>query len=146
MVMVIDGSTPGALSFNRPEGLALDGAQRLYVADSCNHRIQIYDEAGRFLRAHGRAGEREGEFSYPYDIRVDGLGRQFICEFGNSRIQVLDDQDRLLEILGGAGSAVGQLNNPWAIALDSQGNLYVADSLNHRVQKWVARRGTKPGT
>jgi ABC-type Fe3+ transport system permease subunit len=144
LVTVMDGSTPGALPFNRPEGLALDQGQRLYVADSCNHRIQVYDALGRFVRAHGRAGQGLGEFSYPYDIQVDAAGRQYVCEFGNSRIQVLDAADRPIEVLGGPGSAPGQLNNPWAIALDSQGNLYVADSMNHRVQKWVVRAGSVP--
>jgi ABC-type Fe3+ transport system permease subunit/sugar lactone lactonase YvrE len=142
---VIDGATPGALPFNRPEGLGLDEQERIYVADSCNHRIQIYDREGRFLRAHGRAGEGVGEFSYPYDIRIDAMGRQYVCEFGNSRIQILDREDRPLEILGGPGSAPGQLNNPWSLALDSRGNLYVADTLNHRVQKWVVRRGARQG-
>ena len=125
--------------FNRAEGLGIDGHDNVYVADSCNHRIQVFSAEGKFLRAHGKAGSNGGELSYPYDIRVDAQGLQYICEFGNSRLSVFDAQDRLVEVIGEAGGAPGKFANPWAIALDSKGNLYVADSQNHRVQKLMRR-------
>ncbi len=135
--------TPGlaAGEFNRAEGVGVDAADRIYVADSCNHRIQIFSPDGKFLRTYGQAGNHPGEMSYPYDIRVDELGRQYVCEFGNSRIQVFDATDRSLETIGKAGLEPGEFANPWSIALDSMGNLFVADSMNHRVQKLV--RGPK---
>lgn len=126
--------------FNRAEGLGIDGHDRIYVADSCNHRIQLFSPDGRWLKTFGRAGRGNGELSYPYDVRVDKEGRQYVCEFGNSRIQVFNARNEFLEMIGGPGSKPGQFNNPWAIALDSRGNLYVADAGNHRVQKLVAVR------
>ncbi|MBI3852198.1 MAG: ABC transporter permease subunit [Verrucomicrobia bacterium] len=125
--------------FNRPEGLGIGPDDRIYLADSCNHRIQIFSPDGKWLRSYGRAGSGKGELSYPYDVRVDAAGNQFVCEFGNSRIQVFDAHDRPVEILGRPGSAPGEFSNPWAIALDSRGNLYVADAGNHRVQKFFRR-------
>jgi sugar lactone lactonase YvrE len=135
------GQQPG--EFNRPEGLAVDAQDRLYVADSCNHRIQVFSWTGELLRTYGSAGSGPGQLSYPYDITVDPEGRQYVCEFGNSRIQVFDPAGRTIEILGGPGAEPGKFNNPWGVALDSHGNLYVADSQNHRVQKLIRR--TKPG-
>jgi DNA-binding beta-propeller fold protein YncE len=132
------GSGPGA--FHRAEGIGLDTAGNVFVADSCNHRIQVFSADGGFLRQYGRPGNQPGEMSYPYDIRVDAAGRQFVCEFGNSRIQVFDAEDQLIEVIGGTGREPGQFANPWSIALDSQGNLIVADSQNHRVQKLWRRR------
>jgi ABC-type Fe3+ transport system permease subunit/DNA-binding beta-propeller fold protein YncE len=126
--------------FSRPEGICVDSADRIYVADSCNHRIQIFSPDGKWLRTYGKAGTGPGELSYPYDIRVDKAGRQYVCEFGNSRIQIFDANDKPLEIIGGAGGEPGQFSNPWSIAFDSKGNLYVADSQNHRVQKLVRRK------
>jgi len=125
--------------FNRAEGLGLGPDGRIYVADSCNHRIQIFSPDGKWLKTCGHAGRGPGEFSYPYDVRVDQEGRQYVCEFGNSRLQILDANQQPLEILGGPGTQPGQFNNPWSIALDSHWNLYVADSGNHRVQKFVRR-------
>jgi ABC-type Fe3+ transport system permease subunit/sugar lactone lactonase YvrE len=131
------GTAPG--EFNRPEGLCVDAQDRIYVADSCNHRIEIFSGDGKFIRTYGRAGSGKGELSYPYDICVDAAGRQYVCEFGNSRIQVFDANDQPIEIIGGPGSAPAQFGNPWGVALDSAGNLYVADSQNHRVQKLVRK-------
>jgi len=123
--------------FNRAEGLDVDAQDRLYVADSCNHRIQIFSRDGKWLKTYGKAGRGLGELSYPYDVRVDRAGRQYVCEFGNSRIQVFGTNNEPLEIIGGPGARPGQFHNPWAIALDSRGNLFVADAGNHRVQKLV---------
>ena len=133
--------------FNRPEGICIDAQDRLYVADSCNHRIQIFSADGKFLRQYGRAGSGLGELSYPYDIAVDVHGYQFVCEFGNSRIQVFDANCQPVEIIGGPGAQPGKFANPWGVALDSQGNLYVADAINHRLQKLIrspASTGQRP--
>lgn len=129
------GTGPG--EFNRAEGLCVDKQGRVYVADSCNHRVQVFSADGQFLRMYGKPGGGPGELSYPYDVCVDPEGRQYVCEFGNSRIQVFDPAGRSLEIIGGPGSEPGRFNNPWGVALDSAGNLYVADSQNHRVQKLI---------
>ncbi len=126
--------------FDRPEGICVDAADQIYVADSCNHRIQVFSPDGKWLRSYGKAGNGVGEMSYPYDVRVDKQGRQYVCEFENSRIQVFDAKGQSLEIIGGPGAAVGMFSNPYAIALDSKGNLYVADSQNHRVQKFLRRK------
>jgi len=127
----------GQGEFSRAEGIAIDAQDRVYVADSCNHRVQVFTADGKFLRAYGKAGSGTGELSYPYDIQVDAAGRQYVCEFGNSRIQIFDANDRPIETLGGPGGAPGEFSNPWSIALDSKGNLYVADSMNHRVEKFL---------
>jgi sugar lactone lactonase YvrE len=134
------GLAPG--QFNRAEGVGVDAHDRIYVADSCAHRIQIFSSDGKFLRAYGKAGDAKGELNYPYDIRVDEQGRQYVCEYGGSRIQVFDANDRPLEIIGKPGGGPGEFDKPWSIAFDSKGNLYVADSMNHRVQKLV-RKGSK---
>lgn len=139
---VIGRAGTAAGEFNRAEGICVDAQDRLYVADSCNHRIQIFSSDGKFLRAFGHAGTRLGELSYPYDVAVDKAGNIFVCEFGNSRIQVFDANCEPVEIIGRPGAAPGQFANPWGVALDSHGNLFVADALNHRVQKLVRRMGT----
>ncbi|NLH72422.1 MAG: ABC transporter permease subunit [Verrucomicrobia bacterium] len=129
------GYGPG--QFNRPEGLGIDKEGRVYVADSCNHRIQVFGPDGLLLRSYGAPGRNQGQMSYPYDVCVDASGNQFVCEFGNSRIQVFDSEFRPVEVIGGPGRAPVQFANPWSVALDSAGNLYVADAGNDRVQKLI---------
>lgn len=121
--------------FDRPESVVLDINGNILVADSCNHRIQIFSPAGKWITSHGSSGSNHGEFSYPYDIKVTRAGYIFICEFGNSRIQIFDSSWNHIESIGSQGRNPGQFFNPWMMAFDSEGNLYVADSMNHRVQK-----------
>jgi ABC-type spermidine/putrescine transport system permease subunit II/DNA-binding beta-propeller fold protein YncE len=139
VLQVIGQAGTGPGEFNRPEGICVDQRDQIYVADSCNHRIQIFASDGTFVREFGKAGSRAGELSYPYDVAVDPTGNIFVCEFGNSRIQIFNGQGESVEIIGGSGGGPGQFNNPWGLALDGHGNLYVADALNHRLQKLVRR-------
>jgi sugar lactone lactonase YvrE len=125
--------------FNRPEGLATDAQGRIYVADSCNHRIQVFSPTGHWLASYGGPGTGPGRMSYPYDIVVDGEGVQYVCEFGNSRIQIFNAKHESVGIIGGFGADPGRFHNPWSLALDSNGNLYVADGANHRVQILLRR-------
>jgi ABC-type Fe3+ transport system permease subunit/DNA-binding beta-propeller fold protein YncE len=140
LLTVIGSEGEGPGQFRRAEGVGIDAHDRLFVADSCNHRVQVFSRDGKFIREHGKAGAGPGEMSYPYDVRVDGAGYEYVCEFGNSRIQIFDADGNLVEMIGGAGGEPDRMNNPWAICLDSKGNLYVADSGNHRVQKFVRRK------
>jgi DNA-binding beta-propeller fold protein YncE len=135
------GLAPG--EFNRAEGVVTDAADRIYVADSCNHRIQVFSSRGELVAIYGKPGSGRGEMSYPYDIAVDAEGRQYVCEFGNSRIQVFDAAHQPLEIIGRPGARPGEFANPWSIAFDSKGNLFVADSQNHRVQKLIRKEFPK---
>lgn len=140
LLRIIGHSGAGPGEFSRPEGLCVDKDDHLYVADSCNHRIQVFAADGSWLRSFGHAGNGPGEFSYPYDVQVDRAGRLYVIEFGNSRVQIFDAQDHLLEALGNAGGKAGEFSNPWCGVLDSHGNLYVADTENHRIQKFLRRK------
>ncbi|MCS1411079.1 MAG: Serine/threonine-protein kinase PknD [Verrucomicrobia subdivision 3 bacterium] len=131
------GDEAGA--FNRAEGIGIDQQDRLFVADSCNHRVQVFDDTGQLIGKYGKPGSGPGELSYPYDVKIDVEGNQYVCEFGNSRIQVFDPDFQSVEIIGGPGPALGQFSNPWSMDLDSEGNLWVADSGNHRIQKLVRK-------
>jgi DNA-binding beta-propeller fold protein YncE len=134
------GAGEGPGEFRRAEGIGIDAKDRVFVADSSNHRVQVFSREGKFLLEHGKAGTGAGEMSYPYDVRVDSAGNEYVCEFGNSRVQIFDRDGRHVEFLGKLGGEPGQMHNPWSICLDSKGNLYVADSGNHRVQKFVRKQ------
>src|SRR5207249_5981645 len=55
LIRVLGKGGTGDGEFNRAEGLGVDAQDRLYVADSCNHRVQIFAPDGRFFRSYGRA-------------------------------------------------------------------------------------------
>jgi len=130
------GDEPG--QFSRPQALAMDEQGQLWVADSCNHRIQVFDVSGekpRLVRIWGERGPAPGQLNYPYNLLLDGRGHVYVTEFGNHRVQKFTLDGKSLAVWGGAGRRPGQMHQPWAAALDSQGNLHILDSYNHRVQR-----------
>jgi DNA-binding beta-propeller fold protein YncE len=114
--------------------VAVDERGRVYVADYGNHRIQVFDRAGRPLARWGREGGGPGEFGLPHGIAVDRAGRVYVGDLQDHRIQVFDGAGRCLAQWGGAGTGDGRFMWPGGLAVDDQGQVYVADTGNSRVQ------------
>jgi tripartite motif-containing protein 71 len=81
----ISGSGDG--EFNAPDGIDLDGSNNLFVADSFNHRIQVFSSTGAFLTKFSGYGSQDGKVGRAPDVELDGSGRAFVVDDGNSRIQ-----------------------------------------------------------
>lgn len=129
------GSEPG--QFIRPQNMAIDEADRIWVADSCNHRIQVFDAQGKLLKLWGAQGGGIGQLYYPYDLVFDGEGHLYVCEYGNHRVQKFDRDGQSLGCWGRQGRGPGELHNPWGLVRDSQGRIHVLDTNNHRVQRII---------
>lgn len=129
------GSEPG--QFSRPQNLALDEQDRLWVCDACNHRIQVFDANGseaKLINLFGELGSEPGQLRYPYDlILVDEY--IYICEFGNHRVQAMTREGESLATWGTQGRAEGELFNPWALVRDQRGRVHILDTYNHRIQR-----------
>ena len=126
------GSLPG--QFRRPQNLAIDENDQIWVTDACNHRIQVFDTEGNLLKCWGTQGTAPGELQYPYDLALAADGSVYISEFGNHRIQKFTADGRSLGCWGTHGRGEGQLFNPWALVQDQSGMIHVLDTNNHRVQ------------
>lgn len=131
------GTEPGL--FLRPQGLAIDDRDFIWVADASNHRIQVFDatgDAARLIQVWGEAGSKVGQLRYPYDLWLDGTRHLYIAEFGNNRIQKFTLDGQPLGSWGGPGRLLGQLHQPWGMCIDSRGMIHVLDSYNHRIQSF----------
>lgn len=69
-------------------GVAVNKIGQYIIADRYNHRIQIFDATGHFIRAFGSQGTVDGKFSYPWGITTDNLGLIYVCDKENHRVQV----------------------------------------------------------
>jgi hypothetical protein len=127
------GFEPG--QFVRPQCLALDERENLWVTDACNHRIQVFDRQGNLLLLWGKEGGLPGELQYPYGLALGPDDSVYVSEFGNHRVQKFRRDGRSLGTWGSHGRQPGQLANPWALVRDSRGAVHVLDTGNHRVQK-----------
>ena len=125
--------------FLRPQKMAIDEHDHLWVTDACNHRVQVFDASGseaRLVQSWGKHGNAPGELRYPYDILLDGQGHVYLCEFGNHRVQKFTLDGQFVGSWGVNGRREGELDQPWGITRDSLGRMYVLDSYNHRVQRF----------
>jgi sugar lactone lactonase YvrE len=128
--------------FNGPNGIAIDAAGNLYVADAGNHRIREITPAGEVSTlADSEYGFADGiggdaKFHYPVGIASDAVGNLYVTDSGSSRIRKITLAGEVSTFTGGKyGFRRAAFRDPTGIAIDAAGNLYVADTENHRIRK-----------
>ncbi|CAD5222098.1 unnamed protein product [Bursaphelenchus xylophilus] len=120
---------------NWPRGIATLGGGIFAVADSSNHRIQIFDEDGILKRKFGTYGAMEGQLDSCAAVAYNRISKHLVVsDRYNHRIQLFDLDGRYVRMFGGPGKENGNFNNPWGVAIDNLGMIYVCDKDNHRVQ------------
>ena len=127
-----EGSGDGM--FQNPMEVAVTDKDEILVADSWNHRVQVFDRNGTFLRSFGHRGKKTGEFNRPFGIAIDKDRKIFVADHANHRIQIFSWEGRHLGSFGGKGSLDSQLINPAGLSLDSTGNVIVAESGNKLIK------------
>jgi sugar lactone lactonase YvrE len=132
--------------FENPFRVTLDVSDQLYVADTGNHRIQVFASTGQFVRKWGSLGSAAGQFTNPADIAISPSFEIYVADAVNNRVQKFDFFGVFLTQWGSAGTADGQFNAPTGVAVDSTGTVYVADALNDRIQKFTLAASCPPGT
>ncbi len=124
------GTGPGLMA--EPRGLAADARGNLYVVDTKNHRIQVFDTGGQFVRQLGSQGSQDGQFKEPCGLAVDLEGHLWVADTWNHRIVHIGPDGKFLGAFGGGDRA---FFGPRAIVASS-GVLYVADTGNKRIVRF----------
>jgi DNA-binding beta-propeller fold protein YncE len=124
--------------FDFPNGIAVDSAGNVYVADTGNDRIQKFDAIGTYLTQWDGSEGDGGRFSQPKGIAVDSKGNVYVADTSNNRIQKFDADGTHVTHWGEYGVGDGEFSSPMDIAVDGAGNVYVADTFNNRIQKFDA--------
>jgi sugar lactone lactonase YvrE len=154
VVTTLAGSTSGytdgtgtAAKFYYPNGVAVDSAGNVYVADLINLRIRKVTPAGVVTTLAGsESGYADGtgtaaKFSGPYGVAVDSAGNVYVADRNNCRIRKVTPAGVVTTLAGstsgytdGTGTAA-RFWDPSGVVVDSAGNVYVADTANHRIRK-----------
>lgn len=122
------GALDGYLSY--PNGIAVDQDGYIYVTDSGNARLQIFDQEGRFIK---KLEPPKYIFSLPTGITIDSQSRIYVVDTLMHAVSVFDQTLKPLFTFGIKGLNEGQLNFPNGITLDDQGKIYVTDRENNRI-------------
>lgn len=141
------GHEKGELNF--PTNIALDSQGRLYVVDTGNFRIQVFDSDGNLVRTYGQLGDVPGTFTRPKGIAIDSEDNIYVVDSAFQNVQIWNKEWQLLMAFGDAGIEPGRFSLPAGMAIDNEDRIYVVDQLNRRIQifeymgeKWKRRQAT----
>ncbi|HEX3093208.1 MAG TPA: hypothetical protein VHW72_11330, partial [Candidatus Angelobacter sp.] len=137
-----------------PDGITLDAAGNLFIADATNGVIRKIDPSGTMsivagARAFGNGGDGgpaiNASFFAPSAVAVDSAGNIFVADRFNNRIRKIDHATQRITTVAGRGFCIfsgdglpatnADICDPTGIALDSGENLIIADRGNNRIRK-----------
>ena len=129
IVKVVGQLGNGKGEFNYPNGLRISKNCELYVCDTCNNRVQVFDLDLNFKRSFGKKGNGKGQFNLPADVDFDSTGNVYVTELNNSRIQVFTPHnERHIHTIKGDAAFL-----PVSLFIHGT-HMYVTDAGNHEVR------------
>ncbi len=155
-----DNGQATAANLDNPQGITVDAAGNLYIADTYNEKIRkvstsgiITTVAGNGTRQSSGVGTYSGDngpataagLNSPYAVAFDSAGNMYIPDSGNNRIREVNAGTQIITTYAGVGTVgfsgdggpavKAQLDAPSGIAFDPAGNLYIADTQNAVIRK-----------
>jgi len=121
-------------SLNRPTGIAFhESSGRLYVTDTVENKVVVFDKSGAKLTEFGARGLAPGQFNFPTSLAIYG-DTLIANDTLNYRIQLFTLDGVPLSSFGEVGDASGQFALSKGLGADADGHVYVADALSNFIQ------------
>jgi sugar lactone lactonase YvrE len=127
-------TTPG--DFAKPTGVAVDHNGNLYVADTMNDRIEIFDADGNFISTFGKNGDGPGAFGRPKGVAIDSDNHIWVADGMQDRLQVFNQEHQLLIVLGGHGLLPGKFQGLGGVTADQNNRIFTSEIYPGRVQQF----------
>lgn len=100
----------------------LEVDRKIWVSDTDNHRLQVFDYEGNPLQIVGKAGQGKGEFSFPYGLAADSQNQIYVADITNGNISVLSSSGQFIKYFGNSTD----IKKPAGLFIDKD-RVYVAD-------------------
>jgi DNA-binding beta-propeller fold protein YncE len=101
------GTAPGKLRLSSRSGISIDSAGHVLIADTFNHRIQVFDTIGTLLGVIGQQGSALGSLAQPHDVEsYEAMDRIYVVERSNFRVQAFN-----VDFLAGPAACADGLDN-----------------------------------
>ena len=126
-------TTPG--DFGGATNVAVDSEGNIYVTDTINSRVEIFDADGKFISTFGKAGDGPGFLFRPKGIAIDCDGHIWVADEFQDRVQVFNREGQLLTFIGDThANAPGQFKALVGIAIDKQNRVFTTEQYPGRMQ------------
>ncbi len=84
--------------FYRARDIQVDSEGNIYVLDSGNHRLQVFDKSGKYLRTTGKRGQGPGEFNAPHGLQLDDeTGNIFVADFNSMTVIIFEKEGKYID-------------------------------------------------
>jgi len=117
----------GPGEFSLPTNVALDKDGNVYVTDSLNFRVEIFDADGSFISQFGQHCDAIGCFERPKGIAVDSDGHIWVVDTNLALVEIFNRDGELLAYVGGPGRSLGRFNDPMGIVIDKNNRVFVSE-------------------
>jgi len=121
-------------NFAGPTGVAIDGDGNLYVTDTMNNRVEIFDGDGKFISQFGQHCDSWGCFAHPKGIAIDSDGHVWVADPMLDLLQIFNKDGQLLAFVGGHGNLPGQFSSIVDVYIDKQNRVFTSEQYPGRVQ------------
>ncbi|RNC68720.1 MAG: 6-bladed beta-propeller [Desulfuromonadales bacterium] len=119
---------------NLPTNVAIDRNDNVYVSDSMNFTIKMYDRDGNYIRRFGEIGDSPGSFARPRGVAVDSDLHVYVIDATFDNFQIFDQEGHLLLFVGKPGKRPGEFFLPSGIYIDRNDRIFITDTFNKRIQ------------
>lgn len=129
--------------FSRPTGIVHNPVNnQVYVTDTLQHKVVVFDQGGKKLREFGQRGNLPGEFNYPTYLAVDRQGNLYVADTLNFRVQSFTADGQYRFSFGSLGDDPGEFTAPKGVAVSpTTGIIYVVDGRSDRVSAFSPQGG-----
>ncbi|HEU5451983.1 MAG TPA: 6-bladed beta-propeller [Terriglobales bacterium] len=125
-------AAPG--TFSAPTNVAVDSDGNVYVTDTFNARVQVFDAEGQFVTMWGKQGNSAGNFMRPKGVAVDSDDHIYVVDSEFNNVQVFDRNGRVLMFFGDRGEGPGLFTLATGICVDKQNRIIVTEQWSGRMQ------------
>ena len=157
------GDTGPALSaqLNNPQGVAVDSAGNIYVADSGDHRIRLVSSSTGIISNYAGTGNTcnpnkgcgdngpatAANLTNPFQISLDGFGNLFLTDPSINSIREVNVSTQIITTVAGTGhpgfsgdgglATAANINVSRGVTVDASGNVFIADTGNERIRQFT---------
>jgi DNA-binding beta-propeller fold protein YncE len=121
-------------AFERPTNAAVDSDGNVYIVDTFNDRIQVFNADGDYISTFGRQGNLAGTFMRPKGIAIDGDNHLYVVDAEFNNVQMFDTEGRTLMYFGDRGYGPGAFTLATGICVDHKNRVIVSEQWNGRIQ------------